>query len=75
MRRQLSPVKCHRASILPLNLRVPATFYVVSTHSAPFIIGRKLRLGPKVVVTMLERDPRWMMITAGKSVGADRPNS
>ena len=22
---------------------------------------------------MLERDPRWMMITTGKSVGADRP--
>src|SRR5439155_16724953 len=29
MRRQLSPVKCYRAPTLPLDLRVPATFYVV----------------------------------------------
>src|SRR4029077_4675872 len=28
MARQLSPVKCRRAPTLPLNLRVPATFYV-----------------------------------------------
>src|SRR5258708_16035854 len=29
MRRQLSPVKCHRAPTLPLDLRVLTTFYVV----------------------------------------------
>src|SRR6266704_2951811 len=29
MRRQLSPVKCYRAPTLPLDLRVPTTFYVV----------------------------------------------
>src|SRR6266404_7867260 len=42
MRRQLSPVKCHRAPTLPLDLRVPATFYVARriphlffSHSTP----------------------------------------
>src|SRR6266487_449032 len=42
MRRQLSPVNCNRAPTLPLDLRLPATFYVVRripplffSHSTP----------------------------------------
>src|SRR5439155_10380175 len=34
MRRQLSPVKCHRAPTLPLDLPVPATFYWLGANHA-----------------------------------------
>lgn len=33
-------------------------------------VGRSLRIGPKVVVSILERDPRCMMITLDPDTGA-----
>jgi uncharacterized protein YcbX len=37
------------------------------------LIGRSLRLGEKVVVTVLERDPRCKMITLDPDTGASNP--
>ena len=36
-------------------------------------VGRSLRVGPKVVVTILERDPRCMMITIDPDTGEKTP--
>lgn len=36
-------------------------------------IGRSLRIGPKVIVTILERDPRCMMITLDPDTGEKTP--
>jgi uncharacterized protein YcbX len=36
-------------------------------------VGRSLRIGPKVVVTILERDPRCMMITLDPDTGEKAP--
>ena len=36
-------------------------------------VGRSLRIGPKVVVTILERDPRCMMITLDPDSGEKAP--
>jgi Uncharacterized Fe-S protein len=36
-------------------------------------VGKSLRLGPKVVVTVLERDPRCMMITLDPDTGEKTP--
>jgi len=36
-------------------------------------VGRSLRIGPKVVVTILERDPRCMMITIDPDTGEKTP--
>jgi len=36
-------------------------------------VGRSLRIGPKVVVTILERDPRCMMITLDPDTGEKTP--
>ncbi len=36
-------------------------------------VGRSLRIGPKVIVSILERDPRCMMITLNPDTGAITP--
>jgi Uncharacterized Fe-S protein len=36
-------------------------------------VGRSMRIGPKVVVTILERDPRCMMITLDPDTGEKTP--
>ena len=36
-------------------------------------VGRSLRIGPKLVVTILERDPRCMMITLDPDTGEKTP--
>ena len=36
-------------------------------------VGRSVRIGPKVVVTILERDPRCMMITLDPDTGEKTP--
>ena len=36
-------------------------------------VGRSVRIGPKVVVSILERDPRCMMITLDPETGAIAP--
>jgi uncharacterized protein YcbX len=36
-------------------------------------VGKSLRVGPKVVVTILERDPRCMMITLDPDTGEKTP--
>jgi uncharacterized protein YcbX len=36
-------------------------------------VGRSLKIGPKVVVTILERDPRCMMITLDPDTGGKAP--
>ena len=36
-------------------------------------VGQSLRIGPKVVVTILERDPRCMMITLDPDTGEKAP--
>src|SRR2546422_751003 len=36
-------------------------------------VGRSLRIGPKVVVTILERDPRCVMITLDPDTGEKTP--
>jgi MOSC domain-containing protein len=37
------------------------------------LVGRSLKIGPKVVVTVLERDPRCMMITLDPDTGEQAP--
>ena len=36
-------------------------------------VGRSVRIGPKVVVTILERDPRCVMITLDPDTGEKTP--
>ena len=53
--------------------RFRANVYVDLTSSQGFaendFVGRSVRIGPKVVVTILERDPRCMMITLDPDTG------
>jgi hypothetical protein len=36
-------------------------------------VGRSIRIGPKVIVAVLERDPRCMMITLDPDTGEKEP--
>src|SRR4029077_6522076 len=53
--------------------RFRANVYVDLTSAKGFaenqFVGRSLRIGPKVVVTILERDPRCVMITLDPDTG------
>ena len=57
--------------------RFRANVYVDLTSAQGFaendFVGRSLRIGPKVVVTILERDPRCMMITLDPDTGEKMP--
>jgi uncharacterized protein YcbX len=57
--------------------RFRANVYVDLTSAQGFaendFVGGSLRLGPKVVVTILERDPRCMMITLDPDTGEKTP--
>jgi uncharacterized protein YcbX len=57
--------------------RFRANVYVDLTSAQGFAendyVGRSLRIGPKVVVTILERDPRCMMITLDPDTGEKTP--
>jgi uncharacterized protein YcbX len=37
-------------------------------------VGRSLRIGPKVILSILERDPRCIMITLDPDTGAIAPD-
>jgi uncharacterized protein YcbX len=57
--------------------RFRANVYVDLTSAQGFgeneFVGRSLRIGPKAVVTILERDPRCMMITLDPDSGEKTP--
>jgi len=57
--------------------RFRANVYVDLTSAEGFgensFVGKSLRIGPKVVVTVLERDPRCMMITLDPETGEKTP--
>jgi uncharacterized protein YcbX len=57
--------------------RFRANVYVDLTSAEGFgensFVGKSLRIGPKVVVTVLERDPRCMMITLDPDTGEKTP--
>jgi len=57
--------------------RFRANVYVDLTSAQGFgeneFVGRSLRIGPKVVVTILERDPRCVMITLDPDTGEKTP--
>jgi uncharacterized protein YcbX len=57
--------------------RFRANVYVDLTSAQGFaendFVGRSLRIGAKVVVTILERDPRCMMITLDPDTGEKTP--
>ena len=57
--------------------RFRANVYVDFTSANGFaeneFVGRSLRIGPKVVISILERDPRCMMITLDPDTGAIAP--
>jgi uncharacterized protein YcbX len=57
--------------------RFRANVYVDLTSGEGFgensFVGKSLRIGPKVVVTVLERDPRCMMITLDPDTGEKTP--
>jgi len=57
--------------------RFRANVYVDLTLAEGFgensFVGKSLRIGPKVVVTILERDPRCMMITLDPDTGEKTP--
>jgi hypothetical protein len=57
--------------------RFRANVYVDLTSAQGFgeneFVGRSLRVGPKAVVTILERDPRCMMITLDPDTGEKMP--
>jgi uncharacterized protein len=57
--------------------RFRANVYVDLTSAEGFgeneFVGRSLRIGPKVVVTILERDARCMMITLDPDTGEKAP--
>jgi uncharacterized protein YcbX len=57
--------------------RFRANVYVDLTSAQGFgendFVGRSFRIGPKVVVTILERDPRCMMITLDPDTGEKTP--
>jgi MOSC domain-containing protein len=57
--------------------RFRANVYVDLTSAQGFaeneFVGKSLRIGPKVVVTILERDPRCVMITLDPDTGEKAP--
>ena len=57
--------------------RFRANVYLDLTSAQGFgeneFVGRSLRIGPKAVVTILERDPRCMMITLDPDTGEKTP--
>jgi uncharacterized protein YcbX len=57
--------------------RFRANVYLDLTSSGGFaedeFVGRSLRIGPKVTVSVLERDPRCMMITLDPDTGEKEP--
>jgi uncharacterized protein YcbX len=57
--------------------RFRANVYVDLTSAEGFgensFVGKSLRIGPKVVVTVLERDPRCVMITLNPDTGEKTP--
>src|SRR5262249_38613658 len=57
--------------------RFRANIYVDLTSAKGFaeneFVGRSLRIGPKVVVAILERDPRCVMITLDPETGERAP--
>jgi uncharacterized protein YcbX len=57
--------------------RFRANMYVDLAAAGGFgenqFVGRSLRIGPKVVVSVLERDPRCMMITLDPDTGEKEP--
>ncbi len=57
--------------------RFRANIYVDLASAGGFaeneFVGRSLRIGPKVVVSVLERDPRCMMITLDPDTGEKEP--
>jgi uncharacterized protein len=57
--------------------RFRANVYVDLTSAQGFaeneFVGKSLRIGPKVVVTILERDPRCVMITLDPDTGEQAP--
>jgi uncharacterized protein YcbX len=57
--------------------RFRANVYVDLTSAEGFaeneFVGRSLRIGPKVLVTILERDPRCVMITLDPETGQKSP--
>ena len=57
--------------------RFRANVYVDLTSAQGFaeneFVGRSLRIGPKVMVTILERDPRCVMITLDPDTGEKTP--
>src|SRR6266542_1946480 len=62
----------------PMNKRrFRANVYVDLASAGGFaeneFVGRSLRIGPKVVVSVLERDPRCMMITLDPDTGEKEP--
>src|SRR5438045_3128552 len=57
--------------------RFRANVYLDLTSSDGFaedaFVGRSIRIGPKVIVSILERDPRCMMITLDPDTGEKEP--
>jgi MOSC domain-containing protein len=57
--------------------RFRANVYVDLTSAKGFaeneFVGRSLRIGPKVIITILERDPRCVMITLDPDTGEKTP--
>ncbi|MBV9960299.1 MAG: MOSC domain-containing protein [Acidobacteria bacterium] len=63
---------------IPLDLRrFRANIYLNLTSDQSFAedewVGRKLRLGPRAVIAILERDPRCKMISLDPDTGAHQP--
>jgi hypothetical protein len=58
--------------------RFRANVYVDLTSANGFaeneLVGRSVRIGPKVVITILERDPRCVMITLDPDTGGQNPS-
>src|SRR4029077_1682005 len=57
--------------------RFRANIYLDVTGAGGFaendFVGRSMRIGSKVVVSILERDPRCVMITLDPDTGASKP--
>src|SRR5205814_1064595 len=72
------PINLTEETGMPMDKRrFRANVYVDLTSAEGFaeneFVGRSLRIGPKVVVTILERDPRCMMITIDPDTGEKTP--
>ena len=64
---QLCRLNCIRWTALPLDLGSSSGF------AEDEFIGRKLRIGSKAVLSILERDPRCKMITLDPDTGESDP--